>query len=288
MRFRSVMLGSLVVGLLAAATPAQAALITGQLVVSGNFVYDNLVLTTSNPGDAGLDFEASAALPPPPDTPTELSVIIDGGTGYFTAVGVVLGTTAQIANITNVNPPTSPNYAFLPDGVDLTATPFLNFLSSFSAEVGLSYNVTQFIDQGSTCPATPTCAEGPFLLTQSATGFDITFDFLGYFYNTKGTLTTADDDSGLYSAHFVTSIAGLTFDELQGRLIGTGPLASQFGQDIGCGNTAPHNNDTNETCGFTATFSPITPAAVPEPATLVTFGLGSLALAAVRRRKAKK
>ena len=146
MRFRSVMLGSLVVGLLAAATPAQAALITGQLVVSGNFVYDNLVLTTSNPGDAGLDFEASAALPPPPDTPTELSVIIDGGTGYFTAVGVVLGTTAQIANITNVNPPTSPNYAFLPDGVDLTATPFLNFLSSFSAEVGLSYNVTQFID----------------------------------------------------------------------------------------------------------------------------------------------
>jgi hypothetical protein len=161
-RFGLVLCG-LGVGLLAAAAPAQAALITGNLGVSGDFVYDNLVLTTGNPGDAGLDFETTASLPPPPEQDTEGVLVITGGSGYFQSVGVVAGTTARIANITNVNPPTDGNYAYLENGVDLTLTPFENFLSTFSAETGLSFNVTEFVNQsGPGCPAVPTCAEGPF------------------------------------------------------------------------------------------------------------------------------
>jgi len=280
MRFRVVMVCSAVVGLLAAAAPAKAALITGQLVISGNFTYNNLVLTTGNPGDAGLDFEPSIQLPPPPNSPTEAAVVVDSGLGYFATVGGTgVGLAAAIKNITDVTPPTNVNYAFLPDGV-VQSPAFPNFLSNFSLAPSLHFDVTEFVHQGSTCPATPSCDEGPFNLTQTATGFDISFDFLGVFIN--------GPDSGLYSAHFVTSIAGLTFDELQARLLGPSIPGSTFGEDIGCANSNGNNNGNTESCGFTATFSPIESSAVPEPATLVTFGLGSLALAAVRRRKAKK
>jgi hypothetical protein len=294
-RFGLVLCG-LGVGLLAAAAPAQAALITGNLGVSGDFVYDNLVLTTGNPGDAGLDFETTASLPPPPEQDTEGVLVITGGSGYFQSVGVVAATPARIANITNVNPPTDGNYAYLENGVDLTLTPFENFLSTFSAETGLSFNVTEFVNQlGPGCPALPTCAEGPFLLTQSNEGFDITFDFIGFFYNTKGTLgDTSDDDSGFYKGHFVTSIVGLTFDELGARLIGLNQNATNgfLGDDIGCGNSNGANNSAaappaGETCTFTATFSPFTPAVIPEPATLLTFGVGSAVLAARARRRKK-
>jgi hypothetical protein len=67
------------------------------------------------------------------------------------------------------------------------------------------------------------------------------------------------------------TVNGLTLAEAGNRL-------TVSGLDIACG-----TNNLTQPCSFTANFNPV--AAIPEPATILTFGFGSLALARFRRRK---
>jgi hypothetical protein len=120
------------------------------------------------------------------------------------------------------------------------------------------------LQSGPPCPAVPSCTEGPFILTQTATGLVINFNVIGKFINGA--------DSGDYTGTFTITMDGLSLATAGNRLLFTG-------EDLACG-----TNNLAQPCGFAATFSPI--AAVPEPATMLTFGLGSLALARFRRRKA--
>lgn len=272
MKVRSVLFSGLVAGLLAVATPAHAALITGQFGIAGSITYDNLydptqaISATNFPGAAGLDMEI-LGYPPPPNNPTEPFFQVTVATGYFAGLGMTPGGTGRIKNITNVTPPTNANYTYVPAGVDLTATPITNFLSTFSQALGLQFDLTLFPNQSGApgCPATPTCVEGPFKLTETVTGVDLAFDVYGNFIN--------GGDSGFYQGNFTVSMAGLTLAEIGTRLFN--------GTDLACGDTPPN---LEQPCAFAATFKPA--AAVPEPATMLTFGLGSLVLARMRRRKA--
>jgi hypothetical protein len=253
MKWRSVLMAGLVVGLLGAATPAHAALITGEFGIAGSITYDTL----NTAGGAGLDFQFTL---PPPNSPTGTFFQVTTATGYFLALGMTPGGTGSILNIDNV--PAVPNYTYAPDNVAIFVA---NFLDNFSQAAGLHFDLTNIPDQfGPGCPAIPTCAEGPFLLTQTATGIRIDFDVFGNFVR--------GGDSGFYSGAFTVTVDGLTLAEAGTRLTVTG-------QDIACG-----LNNTTQPCAFAATFNPV--AAVPEPATMLTFGLGSLALARFRRRKA--
>jgi hypothetical protein len=256
MKVRSVLLGGLVVGLLGAATPASAALITGSFAVSGSATYDTLNTT----GGAGLDFNITL---PPPTTPTGPFIQVTVATDYFAGLGMTpFVTTGEIKNITNVFPVTDPDYTYAPAGVAIFVS---NFLTNFSGgAAGLHFDLTGIpLQPGPGCPATPSCAEGPFILTETATGIRIDFDVLGTFVNGA--------DSGEYIGSFGITINGLTLAEAGNRLTVTGA-------DIACG-----ANNSTQPCSFTANFNP---AAVPEPATMLTFGLGSLVLARMRRRKA--
>lgn len=256
MKLRSAVLAGLAVGALALPTSANAALITGSFSISGAATYDTL----NTSGGAGLDFTQS--FPPPPATPTGPFIEVTNATGYFAGLGMGFGTTGQITNITNVNPPTNVNYTFAPAGVPINLT---NFLSNFSGgAAGLHFDLKNIPLQGGPgCPALPACAEGPFLLVQTATGLRIDFDVVGKFVNGA--------DSNDYIGSFTVVVDGLDLATAGARLTVTG-------EDIACG-----VNNLTQTCSFTANFNPL--AAVPEPATMLTFGLGSVALARLRRRK---
>ena len=129
--------------------------------------------------------------------------------------------------------------------------------------LGLHFDLTGIPLQGGPgCPATPSCVEGPFILTQTATGIRIDFDVFGKFVNGA--------DSGDYVGSFGVTMDGLTLNEAGLRLTGTGA-------DLAC-----DLNNSTAPCSFTANFNPF---AVPEPATLLTFGAGSVLLARLRRRK---
>jgi len=102
-----------------------------------------------------------------------------------------------------------------------------------------------------------------FLLTQGQTGVTVKLEVFGSFvdlsYGDDGSL---NDATGLYST---------TLNQPQWNTI------REVVDFINGGGTI----DTGYTAEFTAN-------AVPEPATLLTFGLGTAALAAHRRRRAKK
>lgn len=272
MRFRSVLSVGLVVGLLAAATPAHAALITGEFAISGSITYDNLfnpglpLSPTNFAGAAGLDFQQTL---PPPTAPTGPFIQVSLATGYFAGLGMTAFVTqGNILNITNVNPPTDPDYTFAPVGANNVP----NFLQGFDLNgfvtpggaIPLHFDMNNFPAQsGPACPSTPSCVEGPFILTQTATGLVINFNVIGKFINGA--------DSGDYTGTFTITMDGLSLTEAGNRLQVTG-------QDLACG-----ANNLTQPCGFAATFSPV--GAVPEPATMLTLGFGSLVLARMRRRK---
>lgn len=260
MKLWSVLVGSALVVAMTT-TPAAAADITGSFAISGSITYDTINTT----GGAGLDFQTTL---PPPTAPTGPFIQVTVATGYFAGLGFApFVTTGEIKNITNVTPVPDPDYAYAPAGIPIFLA---NFLNNFDANglapggaTGLHFDLTNIpLQPGPGCPSSPSCAEGPFILTETATGIRIDFDVIGNFVNGA--------DSGLYKGSFGITINGLTLAEAGNRLTVTG-------EDIACGAL-----NAELPCSFTANFNPV---AVPEPATMLTFGLGSLALARMRRRK---
>jgi hypothetical protein len=251
MKWRSLVLASLVTAALGIPASAHAALITGTLGIGGGVTYDTL----NTSGDAGLDFDNTFL--PPPTTPTGPFIQLKVATGYFAGLGLTpLVTTGQIKNISDI--PAGANYAVAPAGVPISVTGFLdNFVNP--AVPGLHFNLEEIpLQPGPTCPPSggaTSCVEGPFVITQTATGLRIDFDVLGTFVNGA--------DSGKYIGSFGITINDMTFATLGDRL-------TVSGLDIACG-----TNNLEVPCQFSADFNPLV---LPEPATLLTFGLGSLAL----------
>jgi hypothetical protein len=240
--------------------------ITGDFAIGGSVTYDTLNLI----GDAGLDFTATL---PPPTAPSGGFIEVTTATEYFAGLGFTqFVTTGQILNISDIA--AGPNYTVVPAGVTVNIA---NFLGTFDANggapgglTGLHFDLTEFqLASGfPPCPASPICEEGPFVLQQGVNGLSISFDMLGTFINGA--------DSGDYTAHFVVTMDGMTLTEAANRLLVTGA-------DLACG-----ANNTAHPCGFTANFQPILETQVPEPATMLTFGAGSLLLARLRRRNKNK
>lgn len=266
MKWRGLVCGSAVAGLMSFSVPAHAAVIDGNLSISGAITYDTLDTT----GGAILSFQP--AFTSPPTAPTGPFVEVTNATGYLGALGLGLGSTGTILNLTNVTP-SAVNTTFAPAGVDLTGL-VDNFLNNWTASPinggaalpNLHFDLTYIPLQGGPgCPAVPSCVEGPFILTQTANGIRIDFDVYGNFVNGA--------DSGAYKGSFGMVINGLTLDEAGDRLTNTG-------LDIMCG-----IDNLQNACSFTANFDPV---ALPEPASLALFGVGSAVLAAARRRNAKK
>jgi hypothetical protein len=278
MGLRSVLTAGLVVGLLGAATPARAVTITGNFGIAGSVTYDTLNLL----GDAGLDFQTTL---PPPTSPTGPFTQVTTATGYFSStLGMgplhvdsasvtcapvcVQGTVGAIKNISDIA--AGPNYTVAPSNTPINVNSFLasfqTFTNSVAAASGLVFNMTQIPNQSGfpNCPTVSgSCEEGPFLISQTASGITVAFNVLGNFVNGA--------DSGAYTGTFTVTMDGLTLAEAGNRLLVTG-------QDLACG-----LNNLAQPCAFAATFTPT--ASIPEPATLLTFGVGSLLVARARRRK---
>ncbi|HUK34202.1 MAG TPA: PEP-CTERM sorting domain-containing protein, partial [Vicinamibacterales bacterium] len=217
-------------------------------------------------GLAGLDYDTAL---PPPTGPTGPFIQVTVATNYFAGIGMtVFQTTGSILNTTN-NPVPPANYTFAPSGVTIDVPDFLqNFNNCLGLCNGLHFDLTEIPDQpGSPCTSAGpgvgnSCSEGPFIITQTVTGIRIDYDVLGTFVNGA--------DSNTYIGSFGVTLNGLTFADLGNRLLNTGELVA-----CGAGNNS-------QPCSFTANFNPYV---LPEPATLLTFGLGSLGLARLRRRK---
>ena len=167
----------------------------------------------------------------------------------------------------------------LGDIVDLDAVlgpplPVANFLSNFTnvpAEfTDLSFTLEEvLVPQEEECQdgvdyaPGETCRLGVFLLTQGTNGVGVQLEVEGFFvdlsYGDDGSLNTA---SGLFETT-LNQTQWNTILEVTTIITGGGSIET----------------------GWTAEFI-ATP--VPEPATMLTFGLGTAVLAAHRRRRAKK
>ena len=240
-----------------------AATITGHIGFGGSVVYDTLAPTPS--ADATIDFyDEQTGLPDKTLGGGNGQVLRVGPTsGYFTG----LSGYAEIKDITNAasdQPPSLlviPGFNYGPAG--------LQFLSNFTGMAGLEFDLTRLDTQGgATCTGAEsgnvTCVEGPFVLTGTDNGIRISFDVHGFFR--RGI------DEGYYKGSFATTFNGLTFTALWAKLAA--------GEDIMCG-----VNNAELACTLDANFDP---DVIPEPATVMSFGLGSALLAlAVRRRAAK-
>lgn len=271
---------------LSAAVPANAAQIIGDLGISGSVTYN--ILSGGNSGLAIIDFGPQTGTGPGTNGTGTSQVILSSGTGYF---ATLVSGTATILDLTNDpaaagTPPDGPLYA--PPG-GAVAPVFNNFLRDFNTAApfpGLVFDLTQVVAQsGPACTGTEgigdSCVEGPFALQDTNGGLRVNFDVLGWFRNGA--------DEGFFSGSFSSTFGGLHFQDVDmtngslglfSRLIAGGP-------DIFCGptnNPVPPANNTVR-CTFDANF---TNASVPEPATMLTFGLGSLLVGARARRRAKK
>jgi hypothetical protein len=274
MKWSSVVLGSSVVALLGLAVPSNssAAAITGHIGFSGGIVYD-----TRPPAGAGLatlDFYDDDGIAADTTAGDGQTTKVGGTSGYFASVGVngiQNGTLATIRDITN-DATDDPPSMLVPAGVSFFPVGLPNFLSAFTDPdgAGLHFDITELqLQQGPACTGSEgvgdTCVEGPFRISQTLNGLDINFDMLGFFRNGA--------DEGYYQGKFGIVMDGMTFAELFNRLDNTG-------EDIACG-----VDNLEVACTFSANFDP---AAIPEPASLLTFGAGAAVLAALRRRRSAK
>ncbi len=170
---------------------------------------------------------------------------------------------------------------FMPNGgqsLDLgpAAPPLPGFLRTFvGATLPAEYSDLSFDLSAILTPAAPACIAGHdyaptesctlgvFLLSQGLTGVVVKMEVAGKFidvtFGDPGTMNTA---TGIYTAQLTDTDLD-TIREVVARIDSGGSI-----------NTS-----------YSATY---TANAVPEPATLLTFGLGTAALAAHRRRRAKK
>lgn len=168
----------------------------------------------------------------------------------------------------------SPGYG---SSVDLGAPPIVGFLKDFkeNPDVASEYDDLTFdlhtIEAPTADPCDDTvhyvlndqCSLGPFTLVQTSTGVGIRMDITGQFVDPTymgGVITQA---TGLYTAQR----SGTTVDAMLDAIVADPTITFQN--------------------SYSAQITAI-PAAVPEPATLLTFGAGTALLAAHRRRRAKK
>jgi len=274
MKWSSVVLGSSVVALLGLAVPSHvsAAAITGHIGFSGGIVYDTLA--PPGAGLATLDFYDDDGIAADTTAGDGQTTKVGGTSGYFATVGVngiQNGTLATIRDITN-SPGDDPPSMLVPAGVSFFPVGLPNFLNSFTDPdgVGLHFDITELrLQVGDACVGDEgvgdTCVEGPFRISETNAGLDINFDMFGFFRNGA--------DEGYYQGKFGIVMDGMTFQELFDRLDNTG-------EDLACG-----IDNAEVACTFSANFDP---AAVPEPASLLTFGAGAAVLAALRRRRSVK
>jgi len=268
MRWNSFIVGSGALALLSVAVPhsAQAATITGHLGFAGTGIYDTL----DNTGGATIDFYDELTGTPDATAGDGQMIRLNNATGYFTGIVGYANIKDMTNSIVDVPPSTEviPGFNYGPAGL-------ANFISAFTDAnfSGLHFDIEKLLlQQGNTCTGLEgqgdTCVEGPFSLTQTATGLDIVFDMTGWFRRTVNNVL----DEGYYKGHFTVGFDGETFAGLFAKLAA--------GQDLVCGTA------TDPTpCEIRAGFDP---TAVPEPATMLSFGLGSAVLAmVVRRRRAK-
>jgi hypothetical protein len=176
---------------------------------------------------------------------------------------------------TIVGAPLTPNGG---SSLDLgpAAPPLPGFLNTFvgttlpAEYVDLSFDLDAIIIPGSPAcldstdyAAGTSCTYGVFLLTQGDSGVVVKMEVAGRFVDvTFGDPGTLNRATGIYTAQ-LTEPAINTIREVVTLINGGGSI------------------DTSYSATYTA-------SAVPEPATLLTFGLGTAALAAHRRRRAKK
>jgi hypothetical protein len=157
--------------------------------------------------------------------------------------------------------------------VDLGAPPIVGFLDDFkenpdvpSEYDDLSFNLQSIVapsvaacDPNAHYAVNQQCALGPFTLVQTGTGVGIRMDITGQFVDPTYMGGAVTDATGVYTAQR----AGATIDAMLDAIV------------------------ANPAITFRNSYSAqIT--AVPEPATLLTFGAGTALLAAHRRRRAKK
>jgi len=279
-----------IVALLGAAGTAHAAAITGTIGFGGSVIYDNRLnpLLNLNPGGCpanplnatcGLsivDFAPTFGASTPAGSGTAITVFSQSG--FFSNVDPL--TTAQIFDLTNdataAGAPPATGPAFAPIILPLNVIGELqNFSDADAAAENLHFDLTSVVNQGFTCTGAETtgsCNEGPFVIEKTAAGIRISFDVLGYFRTgATGCVDGACTNEGLFTGAFSTTFTGLDFPTLFARI-------DANGLDIGCG----PNNDATVACSMDANFRT---AAVPEPATLTLFGLGSLFVARARRKK---
>jgi hypothetical protein len=113
------------------------------------------------------------------------------------------------------------------------------------------------------------CSLGLFTLTQGSSGVDVRLEIFGSFEDP----TFGDNGSPNIAIGRYTSQSPMLVNE-------TGATVFTIRQVVDVIDAGQHIN-TSYSASFVAT-------AVPEPATLLTFGLGTAALAVHRRRRAKK
>ena len=268
MKWSSVVIGS-VVALLGLTAPmtTTAGTIVGHVNMAGAVTYDTRGAGT---GLAVLDVA-------PTGGGTGSVVELLAMSGFFgpgcvgTCLGgdgLTFGTFATMLDLTN-DATAAPPATYAPSGVPIAVA---NLFSAFTDPdaVGLHFNLTNIPNQvGAACTGLEnvgdSCVEGPFSILGTNQGLRINFDFFGNFIR--------GGDSGFYRGSLAWTVGGMTFATLFNRLDVTG-------QDILCG-----VNNLTDACSFDLNLDP---SAVPEPASLLTFGAGAALLAALRRRQAAK
>jgi hypothetical protein len=182
------------------------------------------------------------------------AVIVVGGNGYFDLLhdGLPFTSYAQALDLTAL-PPVD---GFLHDFVDDDGAPAgmyddLEFdLQTIVAPVAPVCTGSEGIDQA--------CSFGVFTLTPTAGGnVDVRMDITGIWQN-----ATPDDDDTPATGIYTAELVGTNIETIIETITGGGSI-----DDI----------------SYSATIT-----SVPEPATLLTFGVGSALLAAHRRRRAQK
>ncbi len=278
MKWSSVVFGS-VVALLGLAVPSTvgAAPIIGTLGIAGGIIYD----TRGGPG-SGLSILDFA--PPGGGTGTQFATV-STQSGYFANVDD--GSGLKILDITNdITAVGAPGPALVIAGTNYGPAGIGGFLRDFLDPdvaglypLGLHFDLTELLLQaGAACTGTETigqsCVEGPFALQDTNQGLRVNFDVLGYFRNGV--------DEGFFKGSFSTTFLGLHFQDA-GSSHGEGLFTrlDVTGRDLAC----VRADGTDISCSMDANFAN---AAIPEPASLLTFGAGAALLAMVRRRRAAK
>jgi len=231
--------------------PVAAAPITGILNITGSVIVSA----------ANIDWY-------PPEGPINGTFTTKSpGTNYFSGIFSAVPETPTAGSSLDLNAPPGPTPGFL-NGFHGVAMP--------PEYTDLSFNLSNVV-----MPTSPTCLDnhdyapgdsctyGVFLLTQGNTGVVVKLEVAGHFVDlTFGDNGTLNNATGIYTTQgdLLIHETGATVNTIRGVV-----NAVNQGQHI----------DSSYSASFTA-------AAVPEPATLLTFGLGTAALAAHRRRRAKK